>query len=130
MTIYKQFDNLAAAILGGGKDYDSAKALLNQLSATDKDAQSIERNSERAKIAEEFMRLILPVAPQGYTIDPNCAWGLLWAKQYWRALYRGADKKEAVLMADWLQKFTTSGRYMKCSFIRHRATFDFSQLKK
>jgi len=121
MNIYEQFDRLASATLGAGKQYEQVRALIAELELTDNHAQSIERNTERAKIAEQVMRLILPEAPKGMQIDPACGWGLLWQKQYWRSLYRGKDKEQTQLLAEWIAKFITSGRYQKCLFIKDRA---------
>jgi len=120
MNIYEQFDRLASAMLGTGQKYTEVAQLIAQLELTDNHAQSVERNTERAKIAEQAMRAILPPAPTGMTIDPACGWGLLWHKQYWRELYRGKDKEQAKLLADWLAKFVTSGRYQKCLFVKDR----------
>ena len=120
MNIYEQFDRLASATLGTGKQYEQVRALIAELELTDNYAQSVERNTERAKIAEQVMRAILPPAPACMTIDPACGWGLLWHKQYWRELYRGKDKEQAKLLADWLAKFVTSGRYQKCLFVKDR----------
>ena len=120
MNIYEQFDRLASATLGTGKQYEQVRALIAELELTDNHAQSVQRNTERAKIAEQVMRAILPPAPAGMTIDPACGWGLQWHKQYWRELYRGKDKEQAKLLADWLAKFVTSGRYQKCLFVKDR----------
>ena len=121
MNIYEQFDRLASAMLGTGQKYTEVAQLIAQLELTDNHAQSVERNTERAKIAEQVMRAILPEAPKGMQIDPACGWGLLWQKQYWRSLYRGKDKEQTQLLAEWIAKFVTSGRYQKCLFVKDRA---------